>query len=133
MNRCDLTDLPVDGCAHCRGIHRSTSMQQEQERAEPMMSETPSDRLGACADEYRVAFTPGSIAGVVTARKRHRCDGHLRRERHYIEPGEQYVANALPPDHPDIGNLGWWHARFCAACAPLKYAELLIEEAADVA
>ena len=20
MNRCDLTDLPVDGCAHCRGI-----------------------------------------------------------------------------------------------------------------
>jgi hypothetical protein len=69
----------------------------------------------------RVTFTDGSIAGLVTARKRYRCDGHLAYERHYIKPGQQYVANALPPDNPDIGNHGWWHARFCLDCCPAEY------------
>ena len=71
----------------------------------------------------RVAFTPGSIAGVVTARKRHRCENHLlgRDERHHIEPGDRYVANALPPDHPDIGNTRWWHQRVCLDCCPIEH------------
>jgi hypothetical protein len=73
----------------------------------------------------RVSMTDGSIHGVVTSRKRHRCDGHLvdSGDVHYIEPGDRYVANALPPDNPDIGNYGWWHSRFCADCAPVEYAE----------
>lgn len=70
----------------------------------------------------RVSFTPGSIAGVVTARKRHRCQGHLSPDLHFIEPGERYVANALPPDHPEIGNRGWWHLRVCMSCCPAEYA-----------
>lgn len=70
----------------------------------------------------RVSFTPGSIAGVVTANKRHRCDGHLADERHWIEPGDRYVANALPPGNSDIGNAGWWHLRVCMACCPAEYA-----------
>lgn len=70
---------------------------------------------------HRVAFTPGSIAGVLVARKRHVCGGHLASERHYIEPGQRYVANALPPDHPEIGNPGWWHLRVCMDCCPERY------------
>lgn len=69
----------------------------------------------------RVAFTSGSIAGVVTARKRHTCGSHLSRDRHYIEPGEQYVANALPPDNADIGNQNWWHMRVCLDCCPAEH------------
>ena len=72
-------------------------------------------------DRPRIAFTPGSIAGVVTARKRYLCQSHLTRERHYIEPGQMYVANALPPYDPDIGNLGWWHLRVCLDCCPPEY------------
>ena len=74
------------------------------------------------AERIRVRFTPGSIHGVVTAQKRHRCDGHLSRDRHWIEPGDRYVANALPPDHPDVGNVGWWHSRLCMDCCPVEYA-----------
>lgn len=69
----------------------------------------------------RVAFTPGSIQGVVTAKKRHRCENHLTDERHYIEPGQRYIANALPPNHPEIGNAGWWHLRMCLDCCPVEH------------
>lgn len=76
---------------------------------------------------WRVSFTPGSIAGVVTANKRHQCDGHLADVKHYIEPGERYVANALPPGHPDVGNTGWWHFRACKDCCPAEYTPDLAE------
>ena len=68
----------------------------------------------------RVSFTLGSISGVVTAQKRYRCSGHLYPSTHYIEAGQRYIANALPPDHPDIGNAGWWHMRVCLDCCPLS-------------
>lgn len=74
--------------------------------------------MTAATHRSRVAFTPGSISGVVTARKRHACQSHLDSERHYIEPGERYAANALPPNDPDIGNSGWWHLRVCLDCCP---------------
>ena len=77
----------------------------------------------------RVVTTPGSIARVVTAGKRHRCDGYLNRDRHHIEPGDDYVATALPPGHNDIGNLGWWHHRFCMDCCPVEFALSSKEEA----
>ena len=70
----------------------------------------------------RVGHTPGSLGGILTARKRHLCQSHLADERHYIEPGERYYANALPPDHPDIGNPGWWHFRACMDCCPIEFA-----------
>lgn len=73
-------------------------------------------------ERYRVAFTPGSISGVVTARGRYWCDGHLS-DRHKVEVGQRYVANALPPDHPDIGNPGWLHMRICLDCCPVEYDE----------
>lgn len=70
----------------------------------------------------RVAFTPGSIAKVVTARRRYVCGNHLSHvEKHYIEPGQRYVANALPPEHPDIGNDRWWHLRVCVDCCPIEH------------
>jgi hypothetical protein len=69
----------------------------------------------------RVAFTSGSITGVVVAQKRHTCQSHLARDRHYIQPGDQYIANALPPHHPDIGNTGWWHLRICVDCCPASH------------
>ena len=71
----------------------------------------------------RVMFTHGSIHGVVTAAKRHKCDGHLADGKHFIEPGERYVANALPPNNPEVGNDRWWHLRVCLDCAPVEYAE----------
>lgn len=74
-------------------------------------------------DHFRVSFTPGTISGIVRSRQRRECDGHLNRERHYIEQGEECVANALPPDHPDIGNTRWWHTWFCMDCCPTEYAE----------
>ena len=86
------------------------------------MSESLLSEEAVRAQRPRVAFTPGSIAGIVTAQKRHACQSHLAGERHYIEPGQRYVANALPPDHPDIGNLGWWHLRVCLNCCPIEYA-----------
>lgn len=75
----------------------------------------------------RVAFTPGSIARLVTSRRRYRCGSHLAPERHYIEPGEQYVRNALPPNNPDIGNREWWHMRVCLDCAPAEHDPRLTE------
>jgi hypothetical protein len=69
----------------------------------------------------RVAFTPGSITGVVRAQTRHRCDSHLTPDRHHIEPGELYVANALPPGDTDIGNTRWWHLRLCLDCCPARF------------
>ena len=74
-------------------------------------------------DHYRarVMLTPGSIAGLVTAERRHVCDGHLASERHYIESGQQYLATALPPDNPDVGNRRWWHHRLCLDCCPAEY------------
>ena len=50
-------------------------------------------------------------------RKRRRCDGHLA-DRHWIEPGDLLMPSALPPDDPEIGNIGWWHAFYCADCWP---------------
>lgn len=67
----------------------------------------------------RVTATPGALYGKPrTSRKRRRCDGHLA-DRHWIAPGEQFVPSALPPDTGDVGNVGWWHAAFCMACAPV--------------
>jgi len=71
---------------------------------------------------FRVTKSFGALYGVRRAQKRHRCDGHMASERHWIEAGEMYVASALPPDDPEIGNIGWWHARFCSECAPAEYA-----------
>ena len=72
---------------------------------------------------HRVTKTPGALYGVFRARKRYRCDGHMASERHWIEAGDTYVASALPPDDPDIGNVGWWHHRLCMECAPVEYVE----------
>lgn len=69
----------------------------------------------------RVTITHGSLTGKRTARRRYRCDGHLADKRHWIEQGAEYVAQALPPDHPEIGNTGWWHARYCMECCPEEY------------
>jgi hypothetical protein len=71
----------------------------------------------------RVTLTHGTLHGLVTSQRRHRCDGHLTNERHWIMPGDRYVAGALPPDHPDIGNTGWLHLRLCMDCAPIEYAD----------
>lgn len=66
----------------------------------------------------RVRKTDGALYGAPrVARKRRRCDGHLT-DRHWIEVGDLVVPSALPPDHPDIGNTGWWHHWFCIDCAP---------------
>jgi hypothetical protein len=72
---------------------------------------------------FRVVSTCGALYGVQRARKRYRCDGHMASERHWIEAGTLYVASALPPDHNEIGNVGWWHSRFCMECAPAEYAD----------
>ncbi|CAN7194154.1 hypothetical protein [Knoellia sp. LjRoot47] len=73
----------------------------------------------------RVSLTHGTIHGLVRANRRHRCDGHLidPDDVHHIEPGEYYVASALPTHNPEIGNERWWHARYCLDCAPVQYAE----------
>lgn len=71
---------------------------------------------------HRVIRTAGTLHRRATAQKRYRCDGHLYPERHYIEPGDLYIRSALPPDHPDIGNIGWWTHRFCMDCCPIEFA-----------
>ena len=71
----------------------------------------------------RVAKNNGALYGVKHARRRYRCDGHMASERHWIEEGDTYVASALPPDDPEIGNTRWWHNRFCMECAPVEYVE----------
>lgn len=75
------------------------------------------------SDRYRVARHHGAIYGRLTARKRFRCNGHLNPAGHWIEPGDWYIASALPPNDPDIGNTGWWHHRLCMECAPVEYTE----------
>jgi hypothetical protein len=55
------------------------------------MTETPAHPLAAFTVER-------------TARKRRRCSVCTKR----IEPGERYLAHALPPDS-ELGNEGWWH------------------------
>lgn len=66
----------------------------------------------------RVMPTPGALYSEPReSRKRRRCDGHLA-DPHWIEVGDRVVWSALPPENPDIGNTGWWHAAFCSDCAP---------------
>lgn len=72
----------------------------------------------------RVAFTPGSITKVVTARRRYVCGNHLSQvEKHSIEPGQRYVRNSLPPNNREIGNDHWWWLRMCLDCCPVEYDE----------
>lgn len=69
----------------------------------------------------RVARTSGALYGQSQVKKlrRRRCGGHLV-DPHWIEIGDRFVWSALPPDHPEIGNAGWWHAAYCLNCAPLR-------------
>ena len=70
-------------------------------------------------ERHRVTRTPSALyAEPKRARKRRRCSGHLA-EPHMIEVGDLIVWSSLPPDS-DIGNEGWWHAAFCADCAPIE-------------
>jgi hypothetical protein len=55
-----------------------------------------------------------SLATIRAARKEHRCD----RCRSRIQPGDLYRAAAITPGS-DIGNVGWWHEKECAACASM--------------
>lgn len=72
----------------------------------------------------RVAFTDGSIAKVVTARRRYVCENHLSQvEKHFIEPGQRYVRNSLPPNNREIGNDTWWFLRVCLDCCPARHDE----------
>lgn len=72
----------------------------------------------------RVAFTHGSIAKVVTARRRYVCGNHLSMvEKHHIEPGQRYVRNSLPPRNREIGNESWWFLRVCLDCCPVEHDE----------
>lgn len=70
----------------------------------------------------RCVMTDGALAGVLTARKRHRCQTHFSGiETHHIEPGDRYFASALPPGNPEICNTGWLHHRVCLDCCPAEY------------
>lgn len=72
-------------------------------------------------DHQRVIRSPGALwSEPRRAAKRRRCDGHLVRDRHWIERGALIIWSALPPNDPDIGNTGWWHAAFCTDCAPAE-------------
>lgn len=70
--------------------------------------------------DYRTTASAEALYGVRTARRRRRCDGHLNPERHWILPGQTYVASALPPDS-EIGNTRWWHIYLCLDCAPEEH------------
>ena len=79
--------------------------------------------MTAPEDRSRVTRTHGALYGKPQrTRKRRRCDGHLA-EPHWIEKGDLMVWSALPPNHPDICNDGWWHAKFCMACCPKECAQ----------
>lgn len=72
----------------------------------------------------RVTATAGALYSEPrTASKRQRCDGHLAERGHWIEPGDLIVWSALPPGNGDIGNIGWWHSKFCIDCAPAEAVE----------
>jgi hypothetical protein len=44
--------------------------------------------------------------------KLRRCDcGTL------IQPGDQYLQQVISPHHGEVGNVGWWRADECRACA----------------
>ncbi len=107
-------------CPHCDV--KKHQIDGDEHRAMQIVGDAIDRHIREAHGRPRVSFTPGSIQGVVTARKRHVCQNHLDSERHYIEPGDRYVANALPPD-PDIGNPGWWHLRVCLDCCPIEHDE----------
>lgn len=78
----------------------------------------------------RVAFTPGSITKVVTARRRYVCGNHLSYvDKHYIEPGQRHAHNRLPPGNTDIGNEHWWQLRVCLDCCPPQHDDRVIPPA----
>ena len=87
------------------------------------MTPTPPQERAITAEVAwpRVVRTPGALYGAAVSRKRRRCDGHMAPEQHWIKPGQQYVASALPPDS-EIGNKGWWHHSYCMDCCPAEYA-----------
>lgn len=46
------------------------------------------------------------------AARTHRCEcGHL------IRIGERYLRHVLTPNHPEVGNVGWWRLAECSECA----------------
>ena len=57
------------------------------------------------------------------ARKPYRCDNKYpaadvdRHEHPNIKVGDTYARLALTPNDSDIGNTGWWVARYCRSCA----------------
>lgn len=72
----------------------------------------------------RVSATAGALYSEPRiASNRQRCDGHLADSPHWIEAGEQIVWSALPPGNSEIGNVGWWHSKFCIDCAPVEAVE----------
>jgi hypothetical protein len=73
---------------------------------------------GEAMTDQHVGVTPGVLYSPPRpSQKRRRCDGHLA-DPHWIQPGDLIVWSALPPNHPDIGNAGWWHHVYCMDCAP---------------
>lgn len=47
------------------------------------------------------------------SRKPRRCTGCKGR----IERGDLYLTHVCAPNHPEVGNSGWWRLTECAACA----------------
>jgi hypothetical protein len=79
----------------------------------------------------RTSPTPGALYKPPRpARKRRRCSGHLA-EPHWIEIGDLVVWSSLPPNNAEIGNEGWWHARFCLDCAPIVHPTLPTTDAEE--
>ena len=46
------------------------------------------------------------------ARVHHRCPCGT-----HILPGDYYIEHVISPDHGEVGNVGWWRAAECRACA----------------
>ena len=44
-----------------------------------------------------------------------------------IERGERYLRHTLAPNHPDVGNVGWWDAIECRKCVKPERRELFGE------
>jgi hypothetical protein len=55
------------------------------------------------------------ISHTITARKSRRCDEYGTRP-HWISPGEEYARHVAFPNDADLGNIGFWVLRICAAC-----------------